>query len=136
MRTLSIVYTIALTFLLLVKDPLRLTGGKTAALACVLPVAHLLSFAVLAVLALTPRWPLSRWTVVLILVVYSGCTEIAQWLMGWRTPEWVDFGQDLAGIAAGISAWWGYEVVHDRTRPGSEGSSRPACGPENTPDDL
>ncbi|MBN1853122.1 MAG: VanZ family protein [Pirellulales bacterium] len=92
-------YLITLTALLLIKDPVpevttewwRLIG----------PVAHLASFFLLAVLAFTCQWPLPGRVLVLSLIAYATFTELLQGALGWRSPEWVDWFQDVAGIAIG-----------------------------------
>ena len=71
-----------------------------------MPVAHLLSFSVLAVLALMARWPVPRWAIVVLMAAYGGMTEIVQGFFPPRTPEWLDWLQDLAGIAVGAALCW------------------------------
>jgi len=71
-----------------------------------MPWAHLLGFLTLAALALSVRWPAPRWSVVLMLVLYAGMTEIAQGFVPKRTGEWKDWFMDLAGIAVGTAICW------------------------------
>ena len=71
-----------------------------------MPAAHLVSFLLLAVLALLPRWPLPRWGIALLLAIYGGMTEIIQGFVPPRTPEWEDWFQDLAGLALGVACCW------------------------------
>jgi hypothetical protein len=103
-------YLAFLTALLLVPDPTLLVGGPDMGWGIfrrVMPVAHLLSFAVLAILALTVRWPLPRWLVAVGLIVYGGLIEIVQSFLPPRTAEWEDWLQDIAGVAIGAILWWG-----------------------------
>ena len=103
MRIVCIGYVVLLTMLLFTSDPTRLIGlGEELprVLRIVLPAAHVISFFVLAVLALIPRWHVPRWQIVLILAIYGGMTEITQGFLPPRAAEWMDWCQDLAGIAA------------------------------------
>jgi hypothetical protein len=109
LRLVCFGYVVFLTLLLWTADPSRMIGvheNLPWVLQRLLPAAHAISFAVLAVLALAPRWPASRWGVVLILVIYGGMTEIVQGLFPPRTPEWLDWLQDMCGIAAGAALCW------------------------------
>ena len=108
-RLVCLSYLISLTLLLLVADPLRLMGVRGDApwlVRTLMPVDHLLGFGMLAILALAARWPMPRWAVAVLLVVYAGMTEVAQSLMPPRKAEWVDWLQDLAGIAVGVALCW------------------------------
>jgi VanZ family protein len=110
MRIVCIGYVVFLTLLLLTSDPSRwigAQGGLPRILEVMLPIAHAISFLVLAVLALMTRWPIPRWSIVLILAVYAGMTEIIQGRVPHRTPEWADWVQDLVGIALGAACCWG-----------------------------
>jgi VanZ family protein len=113
MRLVCIGYFVFLTLLLLTTDPARLVGaqgGLPRILQAMLPLAHAISFLMLAVLALVTRWPVPRWSVVLALAIYGGMTEIIQnWVH--RTPEWIDWCQDLAGIALGTACCWGVATL-------------------------
>jgi hypothetical protein len=113
LRVVCAGYVVFLTLLLLNSDPSRLLGmhGRLPSLLrMMLPAAHLISFVVLATLALAPRWPAPRWVIVLILVVYGGMTEIVQGFLPPRTPEWMDWFQDLGGILIGTAFCWGLTV--------------------------
>ena len=108
-RLVCIGYLIFLTALLLVANPLQwfgMHGNAPGLLRMFMPAAHLLSLLVLAFLALAARWPVPRWAVALLLVLYAGITEIAQGFVPGRTAEWGDWFQDLAGIAAGAVLCW------------------------------
>ena len=97
MRIVCIGYVVFLTMLLLTSDPARLIGFREElpwVLRTMLPVAHAVSFFVLAVVALMTRWPAPRWAIVLILAIYGGTTEAAQGLTLTRTPRWTDWCQD------------------------------------------
>jgi hypothetical protein len=109
MRIVCICYFIFLTLLLLTSDPARLIGmqgGLPWILQAMLPLAHTISFLVLAMLALMTRWPVPRWSIVLILAAYAGMTEIIQGYVPHRTPELMDWFQDLVGIAVGAACCW------------------------------
>jgi VanZ family protein len=124
MRAVSIAYVAFLTALLWVPCPERLIGfgrGLPPWLRGLMPWAHLLSFLVLAVVVLTPRWPVPRWLLVIVLACYGGTTEIVQSLVPRRTPEVADWFQDLAGIAVGTGLCWVAAVLIARRwgpRPG------------------
>jgi len=106
MRIACIGYMIFLTALLLASDPTRLVGREVAGILEPLePYAHFLSFFVLAVLVLATRWPIPRWMTFVFLVGYGGLTELVQGLV-WRHPDWKDWVQDVAGIAAGTALCW------------------------------
>ena len=114
MRILCIAYLIFLTTLLLTADPMSLIGAREGTpwlLQVLMPYAHLLSFAVLTVLALVARWPAPRWALVILLVVYSGATEIAQSFLPPRTAEWLDWFQNSGGTAIGVAACWSLSAV-------------------------
>jgi VanZ family protein len=115
MRCVCIGYFIFLTLLLLTTDPSRLIGmhGRLPwLLHAVLPLAHAISFLVLAVFALMARWPVPRWGIVLVLVIYGGMTEIVQGaFVPSRTAEWGDWLQNLGGIAVGAACCWGIAVL-------------------------
>ncbi len=102
-RTVFAVYLAVLTALLLMQDPVSSdpTGILNASLAVPNPVAHLLSFWILAVLAFASRPPARGWVVILLLCVYATGTELLQGFVPGRTPEWTDWFQDLAGVALG-----------------------------------
>jgi hypothetical protein len=109
MRFVCIVYLVLLTFLLLTADPLRLVGVHGTApgwLRAIMPAAHILSFWVLTMLTLLTHWPAPRWGITVFLVVYAGMTEVTQSFFPPRTAEWLDWLQDLAGIAIGAILCW------------------------------
>jgi len=89
-------YLAALTVLLLTRDPFAKdpTGFLEALLRLIGPVTHLLSFWILAALALGSRWPVRGWVVVLLLAGYATGTELLQGAVSGRTPEWMDWFQD------------------------------------------
>jgi hypothetical protein len=116
-RAACLSYLILMTALLLVSDPMRFIGAGGEGLGLLrrfMPVAHLLSFGLLAVLALAARWPLPRWAVVLVLVAYGAATEMAQRMLPPRTAEWNDWFQDAAGVAVGAVLCWITAVAIDR----------------------
>jgi hypothetical protein len=96
---------------LLVADPLRFVGAPHGPplwlFHTLMPLAHLISFSVLAVLTLAARWPLPRWLIATLLVTYAGATEIVQSCLPPRTAEWTDWFQDLGGILIGAALCWG-----------------------------
>jgi VanZ family protein len=128
LRVVCIGYVVFLTMLLLSVNPSRLIGvhGELPwALQKLFPVAHVVSFLVLAVLALVPRWPIPRWGLVVILAVYGGMTEIIQSFLPPRTAEWADWFQDLAGIAAGTAIWWAVAMTAGRRMRREENGEHP-----------
>lgn len=131
LRVVCIGYIVFLTLLLLSPDPSLLIGAHGRLpwlLKMMLPAAHGVSFCLLAVLALTPQWPLSRWSVAGILAIYGGMTELIQGLTATRTPEWGDWFQDLAGIAAGAVLCWSVAMVaRAMMRPDSSSTQKVAC---------
>jgi VanZ family protein len=118
LRIACIAYVVLLTLLLLTVNPVRLLGfhgGLPRFLQALMPSAHLLSFLVLAVLMLSARWPLPRWSVVLILAIYGTMTEVIQGFVPPRTPEWLDLFQDLGGLAVGAAICWTVAVLMAKT---------------------
>ena len=109
MRGVCVAYLISLTVLLLTSNPARLVGldyDLPLLVRWLMPAAHFLSFLVLAFLSLVVRWPLPRWGIALLLVVYAGATEMAQSFTVSRAAEWVDWLQDIAGVAVGALSCW------------------------------
>ena len=136
-RAVSVAYLAFLTLLLLTADPSRLIGcggGLPWLLRSLMPVAHLLSFFMLAVLALSARWPAPAWGIVLVLSLYGGMTEITQGFLPPRTPRWTDWFQDVAGIAVGAALCWGGALLAGawaaRRQPAAE-----LAGPPDGTDD-
>ena len=89
----------------------------------------MISFSVLAVLALMTRWPVPRWGIVLILAIYGGMTEIIQrFTCLTRTPRWTDWFQDLIGIAVGNGVLLGRRDVGRQVHRGEAKSGASAAG--------
>jgi VanZ family protein len=133
-RIVCIGYAVFLTLLLLTSDPARLIGcqgGLPQLLQTLMPWAHVISFSVLAALALMTRWPMPRWTIVLILAVYGGMTEIIQSRVPSRTPEWMDWFQDLAGIAIGAACCWAVAMFMRRFAKTKRTQTSAALPPTN-----
>lgn len=110
-------YAVFLTVLLVIDDPARAIGGASRAphfLHVLMPIAHLFSFSLLAILALAARWRMSRGFVVTLLIIYGGATEIAQWFLPPRMAEWQDLAQDIAGILLGAAVFWVAERLNQR----------------------
>jgi len=133
-RLIFFLYLVFLTVLLLVADPMRLLGMRGNAIGFVqsmVPVAHLVSFWGLTMLALIVRWPIPRWSIVLFLVLYAGITEVLQSCLPPRQSEWSDWFQDIGGIALGIAVCWVSALVMGtctgkRMRPRITGGPRVA----------
>lgn len=105
MRTAFVAYGVYLTVLLLSQDPTRwigTTGNVPEFLKMLIPIAHLLSFTVLSFLTFAAGLPVPRWGMLLLLALYGGATEIVQSVIPHRTAEWMDWFQDLGGIAIGF----------------------------------
>ena len=121
-RITFVAYLIFLTVLLLTRDPNKIIGMQATLLDLLRPFAHLLSFLVLGILAMAARWSAAFWAVLLGLVAYAAGTELLQGLVSQRTPEWVDWFQDVAGIAIGAvvyrlgEATWRHIQGSDDTR--------------------
>jgi VanZ family protein len=112
LKVVSICYVVFLTALLLDANPLRIIGVRGGApwfIKDLMPVAHVLSFFLLALLILSVQWTLPRWMVAVLLVVYGGTTEMLQSFLPTRTAEWIDWLQDIAGVVVGVALAW---VLH------------------------
>ncbi|MBX3414970.1 MAG: VanZ family protein [Pirellulales bacterium] len=114
-RTISLIYLAFLTLLLVVRNPLDWFGQQeliVSAFRMLGFIVHFATFVVLAFLMLMARWPLSNATLLGLLAVYAGFTELIQGPIPNRSPEWGDFLQDLGGLAVGtilwfvVSRWW------------------------------
>jgi hypothetical protein len=105
-RTVFVVYLITLTALLLRPDSSgdTPTDNLTTWLDRMCPVAHLISFAILAALAFACRWPVPRWVVVLFIAGYAGGTELLQGSIEGRHCSWMDWYLDLIGAAIGVGS--------------------------------
>jgi len=109
MRLVFSVYTIYLSILLLSQDPTRWIGTPGSVpylLKMLMPLAHTLSFTILSLLSFAACLPLPRWGILLLLAIYGGATEMIQASVPHRTPDWVDWFQDLGGIAIGFACFW------------------------------
>ena len=132
MRAFCIAYLILLTLLLLSEDPTRVIGLHDRMpwiLLKLMPYAHVLSFTVLAVLALGVRWPVPRWGIILMAAVYGGMTQFLQGFTVHRTPRWTDWFHDLEGIAIGTALCWFAALMvgrFTRLRRGRDADSRAA----------
>ena len=114
LRIVCFAYFVFLTLLLLTRDPGALIGCHEKLpwiLEKLMPLAHAISFFVLAVFALTPRWPVPRWGFVLTLAIYGGMTEVLQGYVPGRTPAWADWFQDLTGVMLGTACCWGVAML-------------------------
>ena len=117
MRIACLGYVVFLSLLLLTSNPEYLISGSGELpwlLQTLMPWAHVLSFLVLAVFMLLAHWPMPRWCVVTILAAYGGATEILQGFVPARTPEWIDWFQDLGGLAAGSGFCWLAAMLLDK----------------------
>ena len=105
-KTACVAYAAVLAWLLLTPRPLRpfeTQAGLFQALHALEPAAHLVSFTLLAALALLPRWAVPRRAVLLGLIACAVGTEFLQAVVPTRTPELADALQNLAGIAIGCA---------------------------------
>jgi VanZ family protein len=105
-RIACLAYVVFLSVLLFSPNPSRvisMSGELPGMLRALMPWAHLLSFSVFAALMLLARWPLPRWGIISLLALYGGATEIIQSFIPPRTPEWIDWVQDLGGVAMGVA---------------------------------
>ena len=120
MKIFSVTYLLALTYLLMVKEPLGFVErhpGLGALSHNLVPVGHFLGFTLLGVLIAAARWPIPRWAVWGLAVTYALGTEVVQAFLPWRTAEAGDFVQNLAGIAVGGTIWWLVTSLLCRARP-------------------
>ncbi len=98
------------------------------------PIVHLLCFTLLGFLASLVPWRRSRWTLLALLMAYGAGTEIVQYFIPERTPEWGDLLQDALGLVAGMTAanfflsWW-----RERYHPEALSDSRHGPGDEPLP---
>lgn len=103
-RKTCIAYTVLLTVLLLVKNPLALFQSSSALLTTYRffdSVTHWIAFTGLALLMLASRWPVATWQLFGGLAVYSCVTEAVQSLIPRRATQLGDLAQDLLGLATG-----------------------------------
>jgi VanZ family protein len=112
MRKVLAAYWLLLTFLLLARHPLGWFSENRTAESLYgrfEPVAHLVSFTLLTLLALSTRWRITRYTLVALLAVYGVATELVQSQIPGRSMQLVDLVQDLAGIVLGIAVYWTWQ---------------------------
>jgi hypothetical protein len=133
MRVACIAYLVLLTLLLLWPNPNHVIGvhGELPwILRVLMPYDHVLSFAVLAILALSVRWPVPRWGIVLMAAAYGGMTEILQGYTH-RHPRLADWFHDLVGVAVGtVLCWTAAQLAGSLTklrRRRNFGSARASC---------
>jgi hypothetical protein len=109
MRLIFLGYFGYLTILLFSRNPMRwveFPPNMASWVARLMPVAHLLSFLVLTILAAAAQWPLRWWALGAVLGGYAVATELLQGLTATRQTEWSDFFQNCAGIVIGLVASW------------------------------
>jgi len=109
MRIIFLGYLGYITLLLLSEDPLQWVGFPRQQLVWIdmfLLAAHFLCFFMLTLLALAAAWPMPWWGIGTGLGNYALVTELLQGLTTSRHPEWMDFFQDLGGIAVGLGFGW------------------------------
>ncbi len=108
---LGLAYVALLSLALLAQNPFLPAGSYAGAVKAFYqeflePVAHLLAFAPLGYFCARGRWPWSRWVTATGCVAYGFATELAQFAVPGRTPDWIDACQDMAGLAVGASLAW------------------------------
>ncbi len=107
-KALFFAYLIGLTVLLVIPIPSMTEAGETPLRWIIRHVSawsHLLAFLVLAVLALAVRPGHAGARVGVVLCIYAAGTELAQAALPWRSGQWSDFVQDVAGIAIALLVW-------------------------------
>jgi len=116
-RTISLVYLAFLTVLLIVRNPLYWfqAAELESAFQLVGFIAHFVTFSILGWLMLQARWPLAPLALFALLVLYAGATELIQSPIPNRSPEWLDFAQDVAGLALGMTLCWVWQRVWTRS---------------------
>ena len=65
---------------------------------------HALAFFVLTLLGIW-AYPGRTLAVVISMVAFGVCIELAQWSLGWRQGEWLDLLADILGVAIAIMLW-------------------------------
>jgi VanZ family protein len=109
MRLVFLGYFAYLTLLLLVPNPFPWVSASPKVLFyldLIYPIAHCLSFAFLTGLALLAFRSVSASLIVSGLMVYASATELAQMFCPPRCAEWLDWFQDILGIALGVLLVW------------------------------
>ncbi len=122
MKLLCLSYLTVLSWLLLAGAPARLlrAGADSYEPLCgAAAVGHFLGFALLAYLALAPRWTVPRWAIVVCLVALALSTELLQGFIPDRVPGLADCFSNLLGIAVGAAV---YLLVSARNSMASRGA--------------
>ena len=106
LRLACAAYSLLLTLLLLLPQPLVLLGfappsGQTSGRG-----AHFVTFALLATLVVMSRVPWRRNQLIAVLVSYAFATELLQGLIPHRSVELLDFVENLLGLATGAAIAW------------------------------
>lgn len=120
MRKILAFYWLLLTALLLARNPLGWFSENSTAVSFydqIEPVAHLLSFTLLTLLALATCRRITRYSLVALLAVYGVATELVQSQIPERSMQLVDLIQDLAGILIGIALYWTWSRCREAKRP-------------------
>lgn len=138
MRKLLAGYWLLLTLLLLARNPLGWFSENDTAVSLydsVEPVAHLVSFTLLTLLALATRWRITRYSLVGLLALYGVATELVQSQIPERSMQLVDLIQDLGGIAIGLGVCWIWRRWAER-RPQQLPVEEVWQQPRRRPDDV
>ncbi len=105
-RVLIAGYWVLLTVLLLAPDPWALLGFSSPPAPPGPDAVHFLTFAVLALLVGSGRFPVSARRLAAVLVAYALVSESLQFFVASRTVQLGDYLQNLLGLAVGGAAWW------------------------------
>jgi VanZ family protein len=109
MRLVFLGYFSYLTLLLLIPNPFPWVSSSPKVifyLDLIYPIAHCLSFTFLTCLALLAFRSFSAPVIVAGLMAYASATELAQMFAPPRCAEWLDWFQDMLGIALGVLVVW------------------------------
>ncbi len=127
-RLACIAYCIFLTILLLAPDPAWICGlSKRPEFPWGSFGVHAIAFAGLSFLALGIWWPhgISR-PLVAALLVYGTATELLQYFVPSRHVRWIDWIQNMGGVAVGAAAYWiVWQTLRPRTNPDSKATMEP-----------
>jgi len=111
-RVLFVVSWLFFTVVLLVPDPYRLLGLTASVPRPPRVGTHTILFAVLGFLAATAFAPRRRLLLFELLIGYAVATELLQGLVPKRTPDFLDFVEDLLGLGLGFAIYWGGACLH------------------------
>jgi VanZ family protein len=99
-------YSVLLTLLLLLPQPLVLLGFDPPSGSGSSRGGHFIAFTLLAVMVVVSRLPWRRARLAGALATYAVATELLQGLVPHRTVELLDLVENLLGLLAGAAIGW------------------------------